>query len=350
MAGLSAPLEVRAPAPTDGERLAGLWKLLWDVHEGWGSYPGSRDERVYRELGVRLAEDARTRGASPSLGRHIHLIASVAGEAVGQVEGWVDRHGLDPRTPWTCEVRSLVVSEDARHIGAARSLLRELARVASELTHGAPTLLAAEVLEQNPAMAFYAKLGFWTPAYAVRLPARLAQDLAAGAPWTARLAVSADALPICFLEANLAERRRSGRDRRFDPPRALDASLVDAIARHLEQARARRTSEPAELVVVDRRNVPRASATLAFATLEPPFLPGVRAILSRISLDHGVPPDELLPGLVQLAGRLARLAGADHLEVVDLAAPGSALHHAALRLGAAPWSRVALREVQAAHP
>ena len=340
---------MRAPTPEDGARLADLWRLLWDVHEGWGSYPGSRDERVYGDLAVRLADEARTRGPSPVAGRHIHLVASLEGEAVGQVEGWVDRHGIDPRTHWTCEVRSLVVSEDARHVGAARALLAALGRVAGELL-GDPgarqgIVLAAEVLEKNPAMAFYEKLGFWTPTYSVRFRAADALDLLPHGSHSARLAESRDALAITFLEANLAERRRLERDSRFDPPRALDASLVDAIARHLDHGRERSSTDAAELVVVDRKNVPRAAATLTFASLEPPFLPGARAILARISWDSTTPPDEVLPCLVRLAARLARLAGADHLEVVDLPPPGNAMHDATLGLGALPWSRVALRDV-----
>jgi hypothetical protein len=97
--------------------------------------------------------------------------------------------------------------------------------------------------------------------------------------------------------------------------------------------------------VGDARGVARASGTLTFANLEPPFLPGVRAILARVSHDTCLPAVEALGPLVRLAGQLAHLAGARHLEVVDLPAPGSALYEAARGLGAAPWSRVALRDV-----
>ncbi len=355
---------VRAPSPHDGPRLAELWRHLWDVHESWGSYPGSRDEKVYKDLGLRLGEEARARGPLPLSGRHVHLVATLedgreggpyvdadrperAADIIGQVEGWLDRHGSDPRTKWTCEVRSLVVSEETRHVGAARALLKALAMVTREALHGTPALLAAEVLEENPAMAFYLKLGFFTPAYSVRLRTARAQDVAVHPSHLARLAVPEDALALTFLEANLAERRRLSRDERFDRPRALDASLVDAIAIHLATVRRTRgtNGDPAELVVVDRHNVPRASATLAFAPLEPPFLPGVRAMLSRASIDATTPANAVMPCLVRLAGRISRLAGAEHLEVVDLPAPGSTLHAAALAVGGTPWSRVALRDV-----
>ncbi|HRG96961.1 MAG TPA: GNAT family N-acetyltransferase [Polyangiaceae bacterium] len=348
MAELSDPgdgrVEVRAPAPGDGRRLADLWRLLWDVHEGWGSYPGTREERVYDELAARLSEEARSRGASAVSGRHVHLVASVRGEAVGQVEGWLDRHGSTRAVRWTCEVRSLVVSEDARHLGAARALLGRLAGVAGELTVGAPAVLAAEVLEGNPAMAFYRKLGFRTPSYAVRLPTEAARALPFPAP-LARLARPRDALALTFLEANLAERRRAAGDCRFDPPRALDAAVVDAIAKHLEGAEPRQRLDPADLAVVDARGVARASGTLTFANLEPPFLPGVRAILARVSHDACVSAVEALGPLVRLAGQLAHLAGAQHLEIVDLPGPRTALYEAARGLGATPWSRVALRDV-----
>lgn len=344
MAELTDRVEVRAPSPEDAPRLAELWRLLWGVHESWGSYPGTRDDRVYHELATRLAEEARARGASAVAGRHVHLVASLNDEAIGQVEGWLDRHGVSHATRWTCEVRSLVVSQDARHLGAARLLLARLARVARELTLGAPAVLAAEVLEDNPAMAFYAKLGFRTPTYAMRLPTDRGQALPFALD-VARLAQPRDALALTFLEANLAERRRAAGDCRFDPPRALDASVVDAIARHLERAETRQRLDPAELAVVDRRGIPRASGTLAFATLEPPFLPGVRAILARVSLDACVAPTPTLGPLVRLAARLAHLEGAQHLEIVDLPAPRSALYEAARALGASPWSRVALRDV-----
>ncbi len=340
-------VRVRAPLPEDGESLSRLWKLLWDVHESWGSYPGSRDPDVYRELSLRLTEEARVRGPRPLSGRHVHLVAALVEEGnsrtIGQVEGWIDRHGIDPRTKWTCEVRSLVVSEDGRHVGAARALLDGLAGVARDALHGSPAVLAAEVLEDNPAMAFYRRVGFHTPAHSVRMRTDVARDVRPLCP--ARIAVPQDALPLAFLEGGLAERRRLARDDRFDRPRALDAAFVDAIATHLALASQRGTNDPAELIAVDGKNLPRASATLAFAALEPPFLPGVRAVLSRVSVDATTPPSAVVPGLVSLAGRLAKLAGAEHLEIVDLPPAATPLHDALVAVGAGPWSRVALRDV-----
>jgi hypothetical protein len=87
--------------------------------------------------------------------------------------------------------------------------------VARGATLDAPTVLAAEVLERNPAMAFYRKLGFWMPAYSVRTKTSEARDVSEHPSYSARLGVPEDALAVTFLEANLAERRRLARDDRF---------------------------------------------------------------------------------------------------------------------------------------
>ena len=159
-------ITVRAANPDEWRAIAGLWRELWDAHEAWGGYAGTRDERVYDQLAHRLAEDARVRGGQPILGRHIHLVAVADAGVIGQVEGWFERHGVDEATPFTCEVRSLIVSARARTRGAGRALLDGLAGVARQLSRGAPVVLAAEVLEPNPAHAFYATVGYspvsWT--------------------------------------------------------------------------------------------------------------------------------------------------------------------------------------------
>ena len=116
----SVAIIVRAAKPDEGRRIAGLWRELWDAHEAWGGYAGARDARVYDQLATRLSDDARVRGGQPVLGRHVHLVASTADQGVvGQVEGWFERHGVDETTPYTCEVRSLIVSSTARTRGAS---------------------------------------------------------------------------------------------------------------------------------------------------------------------------------------------------------------------------------------
>jgi GNAT superfamily N-acetyltransferase len=161
MAAVRQPsaIAVRAANPDEGFAIAGLWRELWDAHEAWGGYTGTRDEKVYDQLAHRLSEDARVRGGQPILGRHVHLVADQDGAAVGQVEGWFERHGVDEATPFTCEVRSLIVSAGARTRGAGRALLEGLADVARQLSRGSPVVLAAEVLEPNPAHSFYKNVG-----------------------------------------------------------------------------------------------------------------------------------------------------------------------------------------------
>ncbi|MDP9033270.1 MAG: hypothetical protein M3O50_00560 [Myxococcota bacterium] len=107
MAALTQParVSVRAAEPGEGGAIAALWRELWDAHEEWGGYRGSRDGRVYAQLARRLDDDARVRAGHPILGRHIHLIADWNGTPCGQVEGWFERHGIDTETPFTCEVR-----------------------------------------------------------------------------------------------------------------------------------------------------------------------------------------------------------------------------------------------------
>jgi GNAT superfamily N-acetyltransferase len=338
-AALSAPeIVVRAARPGEGRRVAGLWRELWDAHEAWGGYPGSKDTRVYDQLAVRLEEDARVRGGHPVLGRHIHLVAAINGELTGQVEGWYERHGVDPSTPNTCEVRSLIVHADTRNRGSGRALLEALAGVAAGLSRGAPTVLAAEVLEPNPAHSFYAKVGYSPVSWSARIDTGPV-SLGPGS-WSARVAEPRDALAVAMLDAILAARRRDMGDVRFDRPRAVDATIVGAIAAHLARAAG---SDPTEFVAVDERGNVRASASLAVMGLDPPFLAAKRGILGRFAVDTASDPRKVVPPLVALGCRLAAARGAPTMELTDLTAPGTLLHDAALSVGARPWSRVVIR-------
>lgn len=344
MAALTVPApHVRAPRQGEGLAIARLWRELWDVHESWGGYPGQRDPRAYERVAERIDADARVRSNRPVLGRHIHLVADLGGETVGQVEGWFDRYGVDPLTPYTCEVRSLVVTERARTCGAGRALLEELARAASDLARGAPVVLAAEVLEPNPAHGFYQRVGYRPVAWCARvgahgIPAVISPVEIGG--WTARVADSSDALPVALLEAILAARRRSVGDARFDPPRQVDASMLGAIAAHLGRGAG---APPVELVVEARDGRARASATLVTNRLDPPFVVQTRAILARVAVDPALDPLPMLRPLFALARRVSAFFGAGWLEIADLTAPGTPLFDAALSIGAAPWSRIVTR-------
>ncbi|MCL2724991.1 MAG: GNAT family N-acetyltransferase [Polyangiaceae bacterium] len=331
---------VRAADPSEGRAVARLWRELWDVHEGWGGYVGTRDPRVYDELAERLSADARVRSGRPVLGRHVHLVAETAGSVTGQVEGWFDRHGVDETTPYTCEVRSLIVSSRARARGAGRALLQELGRIARQMSHGHSVVMAAEVLERNPAQTFYAKVGYVPVSWTARMETGGAFESLPG-PYVARRALPADALAIAMLDPTLAARRRGQGDMRFDRPRAVDATFVGALASHI--ARPHGAHDQFEVVVVDAKMVVRANASLAVMTLDPPFVVARRALLGRFALDPALNPFLLVLPLVRFAQRMAYASGAATLELTDLDPPGGPLHEAVRLAGGAPWSRIVER-------
>jgi GNAT superfamily N-acetyltransferase len=335
---------VRAARPGEGSAVAGLWRELWDAHESWGGYPGSRDARVYAQIAARLDDDARVRAGQVMLGRHAHLIAEIGGEPCGQVEGWLDQLGISASTPMTCEVRSLIVAARARRVGAGRALLETLGQIARTRSAGARCVLAAEVLEPNPAHAFYARVGFQAAAWTARIDSRAAAPSPRG-EIGARLALPQDALAIARLEAALAGRRRLAGDLRFDRPRAVDAALVQAIAAHLATEPAGASRDPVTIVATDASGLVRAAATFTVQLLEPPFLPLRRALLGRFALDSALSAAPLVAALVGHGTRLAASHGAQYVELTDLSAPGTELHTAVLDAGAVPWSRVVTRLV-----
>ncbi len=333
---------VRPAEPGEGRAVAALWRELWNAHEQWGGYPASHDPRVYAQLALRLEEDARVRAGHAVLGRHLHLIATVKGVVAGQVEGWFERHGTDESTPYTCEVRSLIVSRDARRSGAGRALLEELAQASQRLARGYPVVLAAEVLEPNPAHAFYARVGYAPVAWSCRVAS---DPLAAPRSFmTAREAEPKDALAIAVLETALARRRRAAGDLRFDRPRSVDATLVGAIAAHLGRTSAG-PHDAVELVAVDPEGNVRGSASFAVGSLDPPFVSSKRAVVGRFAVDPALDPRPLVSPLVALGRRIAAQRGAPWVELTDLTPPGTLLHQAALDAGATPWSRIVTRYV-----
>ena len=337
----SERITVRAANAEEGRAISGLWRELWDAHEAWGGYEGTRDERIYDQLAQRLSEDARVRRGQPILGRHIHLVAANDLGVVGQVEGWFERHGVDDSTPFTCEVRSLIVSSRARTRGAGRALLEGLASVARQLSRGGPVVMAAEVLEPNPAHSFYANVGYAPVSWTARIASDpIGADVPHG-PLHARIAAPNDALPVALLDPALAARRRAQGDIRFDRPRAVDATFVGALAAHL--ARPSASQDQSELVVLDAGGMVRASASLTVMSLDPPFVPARRGLLGRFAIDPAMDPRPLVGPLVRLGRRLAYLRGAATLELTDLDAPGGPIHEAAIATGAIPWSRIVER-------
>jgi GNAT superfamily N-acetyltransferase len=337
----AARVAVRAVRQGEGAAVAALWRELWDAHERWGGYAGARDPRVYTQVALRLDDDARARCGRIVLGRHAHVIADIDGAPCGQVEGWLDHLGGAPETPLTCEVRSLIVAPSARRAGAGRALLGALADASRGRAAGAPSVLAAEVLEPNPAHTFYARVGFVPVAWNARIDA-LGGIRPAPLAAVARVASAHDALAVARLETTLAVRRRDAGDARFDRPRAIDATLVEAIAAHLA-ADASGSRDSATLVAVDPAGLVRGAASFTVQVLEPPFLPVRRALLGRFALDPAHAAAPLVATLVSFGCRLALSHGAQFVELTDLSAPGSELHDAILAAGARPWSRVVLR-------
>ncbi len=338
-------VRVRGATVGEGPAIAGLWRELWDAHQAWGGYPGSRDEAVYARLASRLDEDARVRSGWPILGNHAHLIADLGGAPCGQVEGWLERRGPGPRAPLLCEVRSLIVSGRARGVGVGRALLDALAGTAQAVAPAAPCLLAAEVLEPNPAHAFYARVGFAPVAWSACLdPAEGVLCGGTSGGLVARMAGPLDASAISILEGILAERRRAAGDLRFEPPRAIDAALLTAVAAHLAADARDDQRDTTTIVAVDRAGAVRGAATVMVQTLDPPFLPVRRSLIGRFALDPDCAPLALLGPLVALGCRFAAQRGALRAELTDLSGPESDLYEAALALGAQPWSRVVLRQ------
>jgi hypothetical protein len=277
------------------------------------------------------------------LGSHAHLVAEVDGEPAGQVEGWLERIG--PSSPLVCEVRSLIVAARARNLGLGRALLDGLAKVALESEGGSrPCILAAEVLEPNPAHGFYGRVGFSPVAYSAALAPRAlgAGGRARAERFTARPATPSDAADIARLEGVLAVRRRASGDTRFEPPRAVDATVLTVVAGQIA-ADLRDQGDATTLLVLDRTGFVRGAASALVQTLDPPFVPVRRALVGRFALDPSLPPAVLVPPLVALGCRFAELRGAIRVELTDLTAPGTELHEAALATGARPWSRVVLR-------
>ncbi len=302
-----------------------------------------RDARVYARLARRLDEDARVRAGQSVLGRHLHLLADRGGVPCGQVEGWFDRLGTEMSTPYTCEVRSLVVTAHARRLGVGHALLDALGLAAHSMARGSPCLLAAEVLAPNPGYAFYTRMGFRPVSWTARIEARTGAKLASGLSMRARVAGPGDAVAVAHLESLLATRRRDAGDLRFDRPRAVDAAFLDIVAAHLAGNFIAQSIDPCTLVACDGAGTVRATASFAVHALEPPFLPDRRALVGRFSADLTCPGDWSLRALVALSSQMALVRGAPCVEITHLTEPGTGLFDAAIASGALPWSRIVIK-------
>lgn len=341
-------VSIRATLPGEGPSIAALWRELWDELEPWGGYPGSRDPDVYAELARLLDDDARIRAGHPVHGRHVHLVADLGGVPCGQVQGWIERYGVHSTTAVTCEVRSLIVTERARGLGVGRTLLEALRASARILSQGLQCVLAAEVLEPNPALAFYTRLGYRPIAHCARIEAAKGAAGPGSSPGCppARVALQRDVPAIAWLDGMLAARRRACGDVRFDPPQAGSAV---AVTPHGEPRAADASGRsdaggnlpnPAVLLSIDDQGAVRGGAFFVAQTLEPPFVALRRAFVGRFAVDPSASAASTMTSLIALACRMALIEGARYVEVADLPAPGTELYEAAMAAGAAPWSRV----------
>jgi GNAT superfamily N-acetyltransferase len=361
-------VQIRGPRPGDGAAIASLWRELWELHEDWGGYPGSKLDADYLHVAARIDREAHERDGDPVAGRHIHLVAWLDGELVGQVEGWLERYGV--RALATCEVRSLVVHAKARGKQVGRSLLETLERVATSLA--GPTFLAAEVLHKNPWASFYAKLGYRAFQQHLGFDAsslingKFAKIKPRSPTTRVRAAVPEDALSLARFDVHFAQLRHARGDRRFDRARAIDATLLDAIRQHLAEHQPARpgaskglaassdnvsskthTKEAApltmELVLEDADRRPLGSASMMISTLEPPFQRRKRGVVGRVCLLPHLSEAEVASAAEALLLHTApifRHNGAPTFEVVDLSTQSDNLIEALHRLGGTSWSNV----------
>ena len=285
---------VRAVDGRDAGALLRLHRELWFDHDQRGGMPASTDEDVWNGYGLILDRqlahrDGRRSPSGAFEGKLGHLVAEHDGRIVGQVEIYLDRFGYDPRTPYVAELRSLIVTQEARGLGLGAALVREAA-AAARARAGAVTLIAAEVLARNEALTFYDRLGFRTleRLVAVTHPPKIEGTFSAVS------ARPSDAGDLTVLDHSSRQRRFAWGDPRFDPPSAgVGADLVRLIADGITLDDAQRGLEPGrireELVARDRRGRSRAAAYLVASSLGPPFAPVVRAEIARLAAD---PDDE----------------------------------------------------------
>lgn len=284
---------VRAVDARDAAALLRLHRELWFDHDGRGGMPASTDEGVWRGYGDILERqlahrDGRRSPTGAFEGKLGHLVAEWDGRVVGQVEIYLDRFGWDSRTPHVAELRSLIVTTDTRGVGLGASLVREAA-AASRVRAGASTIIAAEVLARNEALAFYDRLGFRT---LERLTAVSKPRPTPG--YTVRSAAVEDAGELAILDHQARVRRQRWGDPRFDPaPIGVGGELVRMISDGLAIDEAQRVAEPGrireELLARDARGRALAAGYLVASPLGPPFAPVMRAEIARLAADGDDP-------------------------------------------------------------
>jgi len=281
---------VRAVDARDSVSLLRLHRELWFDHDGRGGMPASNDEEVWSGYGELLERqlahrDGRRSPNGAFEGKLGHFVGEYEGRVVGQVEVYLDRFGWDSRTPHIAELRSLIVTRDARGLGLGAGLVREAAS-ASRARTGASTIVAAEVLARNEALAFYDRLGCRT---LERLTA-LAGPPSASPSFRITTAAVEDAGELAVIDHDARVRRQLWGDPRFDPtPPGVGGELVRMISDGIALDEAQRGSEPGrireELLARDARGNALAAGYLVASPLGPPFAPVMRAEIARLAAD-----------------------------------------------------------------
>lgn len=293
---------VRAVDARDAAALLRLHRELWIDHDLRGGMPAAREDAVWSAYGGVLERqlshrDGRRSPTGTFEGKLGHLVAELDGRVAGQVEVYLDRFGFHARTPHIAELRSLIVTQDARGYGLGGALVREAA-ASSRARAGDVTLVSAEVLARNEALAFYDRLGFRT---LERLTA-LSASIATQAGILVRTARPGDAGELTMLDHRTRQRRWAWGDPRFDPPSvSVGADLVRLIADGIALDDAQRGSEPGrareEIIARDGSGRLVAAAYFVTSPLGAPFAPVIRAEVARLAAD---PDDD-----VSVAGAFA---------------------------------------------
>jgi ribosomal protein S18 acetylase RimI-like enzyme len=312
---------IRAVDGRDASSLLRLHRELWFDHDARGGMPASTDSDVWRTYGDVLERqlahrDGRRAPSSAFEGKLGHLVAEWEARVVGQVEVYLDRFGWDPRTPHIAELRSLIVTRQARGLGLGAGLVREAAATSRART-GSSTIVAAEVLARNEALAFYDRLGFRT---LERLTAITALPPAPEG-FVVRPAVADDAGELAMLDHVWRARRQGWGDPRFDPVSlGVGADLVRMISDGLALDEAQRAAEPGrareEILVRDLQGRALAAGYLVASPLGPPFAPVMRAEIARVAANPDDPRAVLAAhALVAYAFRRVSALGAPELLV-----------------------------------
>ncbi len=277
---------VRAVDAADAHALVGLHHELWIDHDMRGGMPAARDEAVWSAYAEQIAgqiahREGRRAPQSAFEGKLGHLVAEHHGVVVGQVEIYLDRYGFAAKTPHVAELRSLIVSPEARGVGVGAALVMAAARTAQHRV-GRRTLIAAEVLARNEALRFYDRLGFRTLERIVGVSA-VPEPTMHVAP-----VEPSDAEDLAYLDHDARAQRAAWGDLRFDPPVPPYQELVRMIENGIAQDLIQRgVGDPTrlreELIARDAQGRATAAGHVTASILGPPFAPQTRAEITRLA-------------------------------------------------------------------